>query len=590
MTSGSLAGTDTLAGALSRTGGENVGSYPINQGTLANSNYAITYVGNNLGITPRAIGVAANVGQTKVYGNGDPTLAYSITSGSLLGGDTLSGALTRAAGENVGGYPISQGSLSAGTNYSLSFTGSNFGITARPITVTASAGQTKVYGNSDPALAYTLTSGNLVGADTLSGALARTAGENVGAYAINQGTLSAGSNYSLTYAGDAFGITARPITVTANAGQTKAYGAADPALAYGITSGSLFGSDTLSGALARTAGENVGTYPINQGTLSAGSNYLLTYSGDSFAITGRPITVAANAGQTKVYGNADPALGYTITSGSLLGGDALAGSLARAPGENVGSYAINQSTLAAPPNYSLTFAGSNFGITPRSITVTANPASKIYGAPDPALTSGIGGMGLASGDTTASALTGGLSRAAGENAGGYAIGQGTLATTANYSLASYTPATFTINPASLSIRANDASRLAGQPNPAFSASYSGFVLGESPANLGGTLAFSTPATPGSAPGAYPITPSGSTSTNYAISYVDGALNVDAPQVALTTASPQAVVTVDAPQAAALTDALTAIKAVPVVLSQPPEYSRLYTVENGGMRLPEGLGQ
>jgi len=58
VTSGSLAGTDAFAGALTRTAGEAVGPYGILQGTLSlNSNYNLTYVGANLSIGQRAITV-----------------------------------------------------------------------------------------------------------------------------------------------------------------------------------------------------------------------------------------------------------------------------------------------------------------------------------------------------------------------------------------------------------------------------------------------------------------------------------------------------------------------------------------------------
>src|SRR4029079_6450149 len=107
----------------------------------------------------------------------------------------------RAPGENVGSYVIGLGTLTAGANYnvSLSATPVNFNITPKPITITPSSGQTKVYGQSDPTLTYT-PSPALLGTDTFSGALSRDAGENVGAYAITLGSLTAGANYSLSLA------------------------------------------------------------------------------------------------------------------------------------------------------------------------------------------------------------------------------------------------------------------------------------------------------------------------------------------------------------------------------------------------------
>ena len=43
---------------------------------------------------------------------------------------------------------------------------------------------------TDPALTWQITLGNLVGGDTLGGSLTRVSGQNVGTYAINQGSLN----------------------------------------------------------------------------------------------------------------------------------------------------------------------------------------------------------------------------------------------------------------------------------------------------------------------------------------------------------------------------------------------------------------
>jgi trimeric autotransporter adhesin len=80
-------------------------------------------------------------------------------------------------------------------------------------------------------------------------------------------------------------INQRAITVTANPGQSKIFGAADP-LPFTFTVGGLglVGGDTLSGSLDRLSGETVGNYAINQGTLEAGANYTINYIGNTFAI------------------------------------------------------------------------------------------------------------------------------------------------------------------------------------------------------------------------------------------------------------------------------------------------------------------
>lgn len=45
--------------------------------------------------------------------------------------------------------------------------------------------------------------------------------------------------------------------------------------------------------MSRVAGENVGTYGISRNTLSAGSNYAITYIGNNLSITAAPVTNTA---------------------------------------------------------------------------------------------------------------------------------------------------------------------------------------------------------------------------------------------------------------------------------------------------------
>lgn len=69
-------------------------------------------------------------------------------------------------------------------------------------------------------------------------------------------------------------------TVTAN-NITKKYGRKDPELTY--TAEGLLEGDTLTGALAREAGETAGKYKIIQGTLT-NENYNITFTGAEFTI------------------------------------------------------------------------------------------------------------------------------------------------------------------------------------------------------------------------------------------------------------------------------------------------------------------
>ena len=79
-------------------------------------------------ITPAPLTITADSGQSKEVGAADPELTYTITEGSLVAGDALTGALTRVAGEGAGSYAIQMGSLSAGDNYDITFIPADFTI------------------------------------------------------------------------------------------------------------------------------------------------------------------------------------------------------------------------------------------------------------------------------------------------------------------------------------------------------------------------------------------------------------------------------------------------------------------------------
>ena len=483
---------DSFSGALTRTPGEDAGTYAIALGTLtAGTNYTLTFAGDDFTIAPKAITVTAEAGQSKGYGQTDPVLTYTV-SPDLETGDSFSGALTRTPGEDAGTYAITQGTLTAGTNYTLTFAGDDFTIAPKEITVTAEAGQSKGYGQTDPVLAYTV-SPDLETGDSFSGALTRTPGEDAGTYAIARGTLTAGANYTLTFAGDDFTIAPKEITVTTEAGQSKGYGQTDPVLTYTV-SPDLETGDSFSGALTRTPGEDAGTYPIARGTLTAGANYTLTFAGDDFTIAPKEITVTAEAGQSKGYGQTDPVLTYTV-SPDLETGDSFSGALTRTPGEDAGTYAIARGTLTAGENYTLTFAGDDFTIAPKEITVTAEAGqSKGYGQTDPVLTYTVS-PDLETGDSFSGALT----RTPGEDAGTYPITRGTLTAGENYTL-TFAGDDFTIAPKEITVTAEAGqSKGYGQTDPVLTYTVSPDL------ETGDSFSGALTRTPGEDAGTYPIT-------------------------------------------------------------------------------------
>ncbi|APA00693.1 MBG domain-containing protein [Flavobacterium commune] len=521
ISSGSLAFSDSFSGSLSRDTGEIVGDYAITQGSVAlNSNYTLTYVGADLTIDLRSVEITADA-RSKTYGEADPALTYQISSGSLVTGDSFSGSLSRDTGEIVGNYAITQGSVALNSNYALSYVGANLTIGKRDITITADA-KSKTYGEADPALTYQISSGSLVTGDSFSGSLSRDTGEIVGNYAITQGSVALNSNYALSYVGANLTIGKRDITITADA-KSKTYGEADPALTYQISSGSLVTGDSFSGSLSRDTGEIVGNYAITQGSVALNSNYALTYVGANLTIGKRDITITADA-KSKTYGEADPALTYQISSGSLVTGDSFSGSLSRDTGEIVGNYAITQGSVALNSNYALTYVGADLTIDLRSVEITADAKSKTYGEADPALTYQISSGSLVTGDS----FSGSLSRDTGEIVGDYAITQGSVALNSNYTL-TYVGADLTIDLRSVEITADARSKTYGEADPAltYQISSGSLVTGDS---FSGSLSRDT----GEIVGNYAITQgSVALNSNYALSYVGANLTIGKRDITIT---------------------------------------------------------
>ncbi|MER0977224.1 two-partner secretion system adhesin CdrA [Pseudomonas aeruginosa] len=536
-----LKNSDTAAGVLSgnlgRVAGENVGNYGILQGGLGlnTANYTLSYVGNDLRITPAQLNVIADA-KTKVYGDLDPALTYQVsglkrgdTAGAVLNG----GSLSRLAGENVGVYGINQGGLGlVSSNYTLNYQGNNLTITKALLNVIADA-KTKVYGDADPALTYQvsgLKNGDTAGAVLNGGSLSRVAGENVGVYGINQGGLGLlSANYDLSYQGNNLTITKALLNVIADA-KTKVYGDADPSLTYqvsGLKNGDTAGAVLNGGSLSRVAGENVGVYGINQGDLALNSgNYDLSYQGNNLTITKALLNVIADA-KTKVYGDADPSLTYQVsglkngdTAGAVLNG----GGLVRVSGENVGNYAIQQGGLGlVSGNYDLAYQGNNLTITKALLNVIADAKTKVYGDADPSLTYQV--SGLKNGDTAGSILTGGLNRAAGENVGVYGINQGDLAlNSGNYDL-SYQGNNLTITKALLNVIADAKTKVYGDADPSLTYQVSGLKNGDTAGAVlnGGSLS----RVAGENVGVYGINQGGLglVSANYDLSYQGNNLTI-----------------------------------------------------------------
>ena len=296
----------------------------------------------------------------------------------------------------------------------------------------------------------------------------------------------------------------KPLSVTANAA-SKTY----DGLAFSGGNGVTYSiaSPTLSGILAYSGTSqgaiNAGSYLITPGGYySIQQGYDISYVNGTLTINATPVTLpglSINANNaSKTYGDLLTFNGTAFTPVGLKAGDIISGVTLTSAGAvataNAGTYAITPSaavfSVGNASNYIITYVDGVLTVTPRLISIAADPASKVYGNADPALTYIVGGSGLASGDTKATTFTGAMIRVAGENVatGPYAISRGNLAANANYTVTGFTGSFLSITPAPLTVSANDAHKIFNTPDPLLTYMVAGLKLTDTAATtLSGEL-------------------------------------------------------------------------------------------------------
>lgn len=217
--------------------------------------------------------------------------------------------------------------------------------------------------------------------------------------------------------------------------------------------------------------------------------------------------------------------------------------------ESFGAFVSTGSGCSGAP---LTFTITVTPTTPVVITAsgTPEPLTTIYGTPSPSTNFNVAGTALTAGILTTPPPGFEVSRDGNSYAGAVIVGTGgNIAPTKVYiRLAATTPVgdnysgnivlsskgaanvnmlmpVSIVNPAPLTITADNKSRLFNTPNPALTVSYSGFVNGQDAAVLTTPPTLSTAAVSTSPPGQYTIAVSGAAAANYAIAYIGGTLTV-----------------------------------------------------------------
>jgi filamentous hemagglutinin family protein len=153
-------------------------------------------------IAKAALSVTA-AGVNKTYDG--TTMAGLTFSDNRIAGDSLSvsGAgsfadINAGASKSISVHGINITGADSG-NYTWNSVTATVADIAKAALVVRAQNGSKVEGDSDGELRWDLQSGSLFGSDSISGLVVRDVGEVAGHYAINQGTLDAGTNYDLSF-------------------------------------------------------------------------------------------------------------------------------------------------------------------------------------------------------------------------------------------------------------------------------------------------------------------------------------------------------------------------------------------------------
>ncbi len=565
---GLLSGTPTAAGSFPITvtakDGDNF---------TGTENVTLTVNGPTLAVLPATLPAAStNVAYTQAFSASGGTSPYTWTeTGALPTGVTWTAATATLAGTPTvsGTFPITikvtdsttgTGSpFSKTVGYTLSVSAPTITITPTTLpaaTVAAAYSQSVAAGGGTSPYTYTVTTGSLPAGLTLSSA---------GTIA---GTPTAGGSFTFT-------VTAKDsANFTGTQNYTLTVGA--PTVTLTPAAGTL--SAPANAAYSQTFTASGGTAPYTYaetGTLPAG----LTFNSSTGVLAGTPtvtgsfpITVKATDSSTGTGPYSSAAVAYTLSIGTagvtitwanpspIAYGTTLSGVLDATASYNGGSVAgtftytatptggtattVTASTVLTTGSYTLTasFAPSNNSYappTPKTVPLTVNqdqptiawtPASSIaYGTSLSALlnaTASFSGNSVAGSFAYTATPTGGTAAAVSASTvlaeGTYTLGVTFTPTdTTDYKTAT-AAAPLSVTGGTLTVTANNATRVYGVANPTFTGTITGQQNGDT-----FTESFTTTATIGSSVGNYSIVPSasGSNLSDYTVVIDNGTLTI-----------------------------------------------------------------
>jgi formylglycine-generating enzyme required for sulfatase activity len=366
-----------------------------------------------------------------------PTITTAPTASAITYGQTLASSTLSGGGGSVPGsfaFTTPSTAPNVGTALqSLTFTPTdttdyntittNVSVTVNKATPTITTAPT----------ASAITYGQTLASSSLSGGVGSVSGNfafTTPSTAPNAGTASQSVRFTPTDTNNfnsvtttvTVTVTPANLSITASA-QSKTYGQAvtfssgsTNFTSSGLQPGDTIGSVTLacSGGAASKAVSG-SPYTITPSAATGGgsfnaNNYSITYNPGYLTVTPENLTITANS-QSKQYGQIVTfGIGSTqFTSSGLQNNDTI-GSVTLACSGGAATAAVSGSPYTITPsaaigggsfnvnNYSITYNSGYLTVTPKALTVTANDASRSYGATNPVFTASY--FGFVNPDTT----------------------------------------------------------------------------------------------------------------------------------------------------------------------------------------------
>lgn len=412
-----------FTGSLKREAGEDIGLYDVYANTISlvdnvatnfrASNYLLVFDeqtnSDKFEILPRSLIVLPNSNMQKIYLESDPQFEFTYSNNVLGETPSFDGALGRVAGEDVGSYSYTIGTLSLVDNGTFKKKNYKLLLSVEDVKFVINYGNLTGCEATSKEVFYDGTAFSLSANSTIE------SGVNI-TYSLDQQIWHNGlpqfkdvaeyiiyfkfekANFNPAIVSATLKIKPYNLFVSPNKNQTKIYGEDDPQIKFSFTN-SLLVSETpaYTGGMTRESGENVGEYLINSSSVKLvdngnfkASNYNLIFDNlqnITFEILPRELVLTPSLNQSKIYGKEDPSLVFEI-SNTAFGQTALTkGNLTRENGKNVGNYLITLGSVELisgndfdKNNYTLSFSNSNvyFEIKKADITLKVDDKTSFY--------------------------------------------------------------------------------------------------------------------------------------------------------------------------------------------------------------------